>query len=322
MLLTLPTDTDPDAARFTLYERILDVVENAAASATSLTIVVDDIQWVDPATSRCLTYLAGTVRKSRVWCVLTLRDSDISNHVRTLIDAVLHGEGTRHLELPSLSACEVTELAREASGETLTSDEAHVLKERTSGNPLFVSEYSQLPRDKHWGKTIPAAVRSVLGRRVASVDPDRSSRRAQHLLSALPLADPSEVLDACTTATKEETAQWSSEGSGALAREPRHRSAFCHRDGAFTLFVIGVLAPPIADAVVPHANSIRQALSRWAAGGTLPNFSPSTDPSTDPERIALTYDEDTAHWLSALADTHDPKRILATGQVMRRPFGS
>jgi len=38
----------------------------------------------------------------------------------------------------------------------------------------------------------------------------------------------------------------------------------------------------------------------------------------DPEKIARTYDEDTAHWLSALANTHDPQGVLAVGQVMRR----
>ena len=32
---------------------------------------------------------------------------------------------------------------------------------------------------------------------------------------------------------------------GALAREPRHRSAFCHRNAAYALSVIGVLAPPV-----------------------------------------------------------------------------
>jgi hypothetical protein len=34
---------------------------------------------------------------------------------------------------------------------------------------------------------------------------------------------------------------------GALAREPRHRSPFCHRNAAYALSVIGVLAPPAGD---------------------------------------------------------------------------
>jgi FAD/FMN-containing dehydrogenase len=101
---------------------------------------------------------------------------------------------------------------------------------------------------------------------------------------------------------------------GALAREPKHRSAFCHRDAAFTLFTIGVLAPPVADAVVPHAQALGRAMAPWTTGRALPNFAPSNDP----EQIARTYDEDTAHWLSALANTHDPSGVLAVGQVMRQ----
>lgn len=101
---------------------------------------------------------------------------------------------------------------------------------------------------------------------------------------------------------------------GALAREPRHRSAFCHRDADFALMVVGALVPPSADAVVGHAHDIDRALSQWTTGGSLPNFTPSADP----DRIARTYDDDTAHWLRALADEHDSKGVLHVGQVMRR----
>ncbi|WP_443209325.1 FAD-binding oxidoreductase [Rhodococcus rhodochrous] len=102
---------------------------------------------------------------------------------------------------------------------------------------------------------------------------------------------------------------------GALAREPRHRSAFCHRDAAFSLFVIGVLAPPSADAVVAHTQVIDRALAPWATGTSLPNFTATSDP----DRIARTYDDDTAHWLGALADEHDTHGVLRVGQVVRRP---
>lgn len=103
---------------------------------------------------------------------------------------------------------------------------------------------------------------------------------------------------------------------GALAREPRHRSAFCHRDASFALLAVGVLAPPIADAVVDHAHVIERALAPWTTGRTLPNFAATADP----ERIARCYDEDTAHWLGALANEHDPDGVLRVGQVMRRPL--
>ncbi|MGV0779813.1 FAD-binding oxidoreductase [Mycolicibacterium sp. XJ775] len=100
---------------------------------------------------------------------------------------------------------------------------------------------------------------------------------------------------------------------GALAREGRHRSAFCHRDAAFAVSTIGVLVPPIADAVVPQAGALIVALSPWSSGGQLANFAPSEDAG----RAARVYDEDTRHWLAALADRHDPAGVFRCGQVVR-----
>ncbi|MDH6196651.1 hypothetical protein M2272_003304 [Mycobacterium frederiksbergense] len=100
---------------------------------------------------------------------------------------------------------------------------------------------------------------------------------------------------------------------GALAREGRHRSAFCHRDAAFAVTAIGVLAPPVADAVVPQAGALIVALSQWSSGGQLANFAPSEDAG----RAARVYDEDTRHWLGALAERHDPAGVFRCGQVVR-----
>ena len=97
---------------------------------------------------------------------------------------------------------------------------------------------------------------------------------------------------------------------GALAREPLHRSAFCHRDAAFTLFTVGV---PGHGALDEHARKVEQAMAPWSTGGALPNFAAGVEP----ERIARTYDEDTVHWLSALADEHDPSGVLRVGPVVR-----
>ncbi|WKG05287.1 FAD-binding oxidoreductase [Mycolicibacterium sp. HK-90] len=100
---------------------------------------------------------------------------------------------------------------------------------------------------------------------------------------------------------------------GALAREGRHRSAFCHRDAAFAVAVIGVLAPPTADAVVRQAGALVVALSQWSSGGQIANFAPSEDAG----RAVRVYDEETRHWLAALAERHDPAGVFRCGQVVR-----
>jgi len=93
---------------------------------------------------------------------------------------------------------------------------------------------------------------------------------------------------------------------GALAREPRHRSAFCHRDAAYGLSVIGVLAPPAGAAVAAHAAELVDAVAPWSTGGQMPNFAASDDP----DRPARCYDEDALAWLRALARRYDPASVM------------
>ena len=100
---------------------------------------------------------------------------------------------------------------------------------------------------------------------------------------------------------------------GAFAREPRHRSALCHRDAAFALTTIGALVPPVAELVPQHAATVLEAMAPWSTGGQLPNFGAATDP----QRAARVYTEDTRAWLAALAQRYDPVGIFRTGQVVR-----
>lgn len=100
---------------------------------------------------------------------------------------------------------------------------------------------------------------------------------------------------------------------GALARPGGAASAFCHRDAAYSLLTIGVLAPDIAAAVPAHAEQVTAALDPWATGGAMPNFASGTGR----ERARRCYDEDTRVWLAALADRHDPAGVLRVGPVVR-----
>lgn len=301
-VLVPPAAVEPDEARFAVYERVLQAIKEYASTVPTLTVVIDDVQWADPTSVRALMYLAGALHRERVWFVLTLRDSEVGPDVEKLVDTILHGEGNRHLTVSALAPSEVATLASCVSGEQLDEGEIRVLAERTGGNPLFVSEYARLPRTERFDGEIPMAVRSVLGRRLASVelavlqvlrvaavigdtieidtlsaatrldldtladyldeaaderiivaepgiggyvfahgllrdevleaipalrrqrihaqvaevlkdssDADRSTRRAKHLVSALPVVDPRVVLDACIDAARDSTERGSSE---------------------------------------------------------------------------------------------------------------
>jgi hypothetical protein len=102
---------------------------------------------------------------------------------------------------------------------------------------------------------------------------------------------------------------------GAMGRPAAHPSACCNRDAAFSLFAIGVLAPPVEWLVPAHASMVIKALEPHSTGRTLPNFARSADA----EEIGRSYDDDTRHWLAALGDQHDPDGVLRIGQVVRSP---
>ncbi len=98
---------------------------------------------------------------------------------------------------------------------------------------------------------------------------------------------------------------------GALAAEPAQPSALCHRDAAFSLLMIGVPVPPVAEAIGPHAGAVRAALGAWATGGALPNMSAETGA----ERIARSYDPATLARLVEIAERYDPANVLRVGPV-------
>ncbi|MDA0185725.1 FAD-binding oxidoreductase [Solirubrobacter phytolaccae] len=100
---------------------------------------------------------------------------------------------------------------------------------------------------------------------------------------------------------------------GALAREPEHASAFCHRDAAYSLLVIGAAVPEIAELVASHNATVQSALAPWLTGGEFPNFGATTGVA----RMMRVYDEDTRMWLTGLAERHDPKGVLRVGQTVR-----
>jgi len=167
-VLQVPEHADPDTARFRVYERVQSLIE----SEPDLTaVVVDDVQWADSASTSCLAYVAAALRDRPVAFVVTVRDGEHAPELRRLLGTVARGAHNRHVEVPALSSHDVAALATQVADEMLTPAETATLAERTGGNPFFVCEYARLPRDERHRNEIPVAVKSVLDRRFAGLDP-------------------------------------------------------------------------------------------------------------------------------------------------------
>ena len=167
-VLEVPRHADPDTARFLVYERIQSLLESAPGV---LAVIVDDVQWADSTSASCLAYIAGALRDRGVLLIVTVRDGEHAPEVARLLSTVARGKGNRHIEVPALSSADVATLANDIAEEVVTPAEAAELADRTGGNPFFVSEYARLPQAERAASEIPRAVRSVLDRRLAALDP-------------------------------------------------------------------------------------------------------------------------------------------------------
>lgn len=167
-VLQVPNHADPDTARFQVYERIQDLLQSVGQVRA---VVIDDVQWADSASTSCLAYVAGALRNHPIAIVLTVRDGEHTPELGRLLGTVARGAHNRHVEVPALSSRDVAALATEIADDVIADDEAATLAVRTGGNPFFVCEYARLPRDERQGNDIPVAVKSVLDRRLAGLDP-------------------------------------------------------------------------------------------------------------------------------------------------------
>ena len=97
---------------------------------------------------------------------------------------------------------------------------------------------------------------------------------------------------------------------GALAREPAVPTALPGRDGEFAVFVVGVLAPPVADAVPAAGVAVLDALRPWALPTRLVAFAGTGDPVDvyGSERLAR---------LLRVKDALDPTGVFRSGGALR-----
>ncbi|MFJ2597159.1 helix-turn-helix transcriptional regulator [Streptomyces erythrochromogenes] len=101
-----------------------------------LLILVDDLQWADAWSLRCLAYLAGRPQGMRAVLVCTLRDGDArAGHplVREVTDAA-----TQVMRPAPLSPAATGQLVREQFGERGEEEFVRACRRASGGNPVFL----------------------------------------------------------------------------------------------------------------------------------------------------------------------------------------
>lgn len=158
-----PRSTDAELGRTRMFDAVDRVLADVAADAP-LVLSIDDAQWLDPASSSLLTFVARRCASRRVLCVLAARGGELHDNeaVVRLLRALRRDRVVDELELGPLSADEIAELTHgvvdAAAHERLARDSA--------GNPLYALELARAHAADPGREVLPASVRDLIRERV------------------------------------------------------------------------------------------------------------------------------------------------------------
>jgi len=194
-----PLESDPETARYRLFEAVQGWLEALAAFEPVL-LVLDDIHWATRPTLLLLKHLARSDEGTRLMLLGTYRDTDL-DRVAPLADVLADLRrlpGVSRVPVGGLGVEEVVALMERVAGHPMDQDGwalATAIHGESEGNPFFVGEILRSLReegaiivddDGTWRAAgaveslgIPESVREVVGRRL-----DRLPDAANEVLSA------------------------------------------------------------------------------------------------------------------------------------------
>jgi DNA-binding SARP family transcriptional activator len=151
-----------DSSRARLFAAVSELVARNASAATPMVLVLDDVQWLDRASTELLHYVARSNPQRPVLIVLAARDEELADNAP--LARVLRGLRRQGLvserRVPPLPLEAITELVRYL-GAGLPARAVH---EQSGGNPLFALELlrGQSPGSDALPSSLARAVRDRL----------------------------------------------------------------------------------------------------------------------------------------------------------------
>jgi len=144
-------------------------------------VVLDDIQWADPASLELLGFLAGRLQEQPLLVVATARELEVgrTDAVVDALAAIARRPGSRHLRLRGLGSEDTAALLRQATGQDVPPPVAAVIHQRAEGNPFYATELAQLLSEAQdladpaalARARVPTSVRDVVRQRLSRVSP-------------------------------------------------------------------------------------------------------------------------------------------------------
>ena len=135
------TELEPEVD-LELFGEVAGAILTTARERT-VVLALDDVQWVDDATSRLLSFVSASLADHaidaavRVLAILTARRS-ISGAPASFFDRMTGGPDGRLITLEPLDETSVAELVGRRTGRRLSPSDARSMAEATGGNPLLI----------------------------------------------------------------------------------------------------------------------------------------------------------------------------------------
>jgi DNA-binding SARP family transcriptional activator len=174
--LSEPPSLEPEAARFRLFDAVVEFLRKASASRP-LVLVLDDLHAADAPSLLLLRFLARQLGSTRILLLGAYRDVDpiAPPPLTEMLAEVAREPVTRRLPLAGLSEREVARYVELAASEIASPELASGLHAETEGNPLFVGEFVRLlsvervPAEstREVRHAVPENVRDVIARRLS-----------------------------------------------------------------------------------------------------------------------------------------------------------
>jgi DNA-binding SARP family transcriptional activator len=174
---------DPETERFRLFEGLASFLV-AAANATPLVLMLDDLHAADEPSLLLLQFVAGQVRGAPLLVVGAYRNVAVEPNtpLASIVAEVAREGTTQQLALEGLSETEVGRMIESSAGSRPPERSVAAIHRGTEGNPLFVGEVVRLLSSEGrldavgdaTSETLPLApgVREVIGRRLRQLSED------------------------------------------------------------------------------------------------------------------------------------------------------
>lgn len=180
--LPSPASSDPESARFQLFDSVTTFLRNAARNKP-LVVFLDDMHWADKSSLLLLEFLSRQLSDAAMLVICTYRDIELGRQhpLAPTLASIIRETNTQRIVLRGLTEADVARYIKLTAGIEPTPSVAQAIRLETEGNPFFVSETVRLlaaegrleQADRHsWSVQIPQGVKEVIGRRLDQLSPE------------------------------------------------------------------------------------------------------------------------------------------------------